>query len=80
MAYGEKVLEWVENDAFEIPMPDHQLLLNEAIALAWAEMKQTVNARAEQESRKLQITTQRKKYAASPMDAYKVMTPNYGRK
>jgi hypothetical protein len=80
LAYGEAVLPWTEADSFVIPIDDHQLILSEAIALAWAEMKQAVNAKAERTSRDLKITHQRKKYAIDPMEAYRVSTPNYGRK
>lgn len=80
LAYGEAVLPWTEADGFIIPIDDHQLILSEGIALAWAEMKQAVNAKAERTSRDLKITHQRKKHAIDPMEAYRVSTPNYGRK
>lgn len=80
IAYGEKTLSWTLDDGFDIPIPDHQLLLNESIALAWAELKQSVNAKAEQTSRQLKISDQRKKHSVDPMEAYRTLTPNYGRK
>lgn len=80
LAYGEAVLPWTESDSFVIPMDDHQLILNEAIALAWAELKQSVNQKAEREVARQQKTMQRKKHAIDPGANYRVPTPNYGRK
>lgn len=80
LAYGEAVLPWTESDSFIIPMDDHQLILNESIALAWAELKQSVNQKAEREVMRQQKTLQRKKHSIDPGANYRVPTPNYGRK
>lgn len=78
--YGELVYPWSEADSYIIPIGDHQLLLNESIALAWAEMKQAVNAKAEREIRNQKVTIQRKKQAINPANNFQTQTPNYGRR
>ncbi len=80
LAYGEAVLSWTESDSYVIPIDDHQILLNQAIALAWAEMKQTVNAKAEQEIKVQKTAMMRKKHAIDPAADFRTMTPNYGRR
>lgn len=55
------------------------LLFNESKALAFAELKQTQNAKAEQRSRRLMISAQHKKRRAGNDDTL-AWLPNYGRK
>jgi hypothetical protein len=80
LAYGEAVLPWTESDTYVIPINDHQLLLNETIAWAWAELKQSVNTKAEREVRGQKVTLQRKKDVVDGSSNFHVKTPNYGRK
>lgn len=80
LCYGEAVLPWTESDSYVIPIDDHQLLLNEVIAWAWAELKQSSNAKAEREVFRQRIVQQRKKHAIDPAADYYISTPNYGRK
>jgi hypothetical protein len=63
-----------------VPIKDHQLLINETIAWAWAEMKQAQNSKAEREVRNQKVTLQRKKEAIDPGSNYQVQTNNYGRR
>lgn len=63
MAYGEVSPFWVMEDTF-IPNIDEQtvpLLLNEAKSLAFFEMKQTMHAKAEQESKRQWSSVQKDK-------------------
>lgn len=80
LCYGELQPTWTESDGFYIPFNDHQLLLSECISLAWAEMKQAANAKAEHDASRLRTGMQRKKHQANPAASFQVMTPNYGRK
>lgn len=80
LCYGETVLPWTESDSYVIPLDDHQLLLNEVISWAWAEMKQSSNSKAEREAHRQQITKQRKKHSINPTANYYVDMPNYGRR
>lgn len=80
LCYGEAVLPWSAIDSYIIPIDDHQLLLNETIAWAWAELKQSVNSKAEREVRSQKVTLQRKKDAIDTRNNRELQTPNYGRK
>lgn len=80
LAYGEAVLPWTESDSYVIPINDHQVLLNDVIAWAWAELKQSINAKAERAVRDQKVTMQRKKHQINPDSNYQTMTPNYGRR
>ena len=71
---------WTASDTYVVPIKDHQLLINETIAWAWAEMKQAQNSKAEREVRNQKVTLQRKKEAIDPGSNYQVQTNNYGRR
>lgn len=78
------------NTSFELeddytPSLDSQqfsLLLNDAKALAWAELKQTSHDRAERESKRQLVRAQRNKRALPSAHSYPDLynLPNYGRK
>lgn len=80
LAYGQMRPTWTASDTFSIPIDDHQLILNEAISYAWAEMKQAQNVKVEREIGRQRVTAQRKKHAIDPIENYYAETPNYGRK
>jgi hypothetical protein len=63
--YGLKNTSFTLSDAFTPSLDSQQfsLLVNEAKALAWAELKQATHARAERQSRTQLIRTQRNKRA-----------------
>jgi hypothetical protein len=63
MAYGQKNFPWTETDNFVLPLDDKQFarLLNEAKALAFAELKQSQHAKAEKTARDLKIDQQSSK-------------------
>jgi hypothetical protein len=79
LAYGSKEIAWEMEDNFipDIATRDHTLLLNEAKALAFAEIKQTQHASAERNARRHRIRMQKDRFdVAKPKNDY----PNYGRK
>lgn len=81
LAYGLKEATFTLSDSFTIPLDTRQtdLLLNEAKAQAFIDLKQVANPKAEKRARRGWITTQRTKNeitAESPLDRL----PNYGRK
>lgn len=80
LCYGEGALPWTPSDTFVIPFDDHQLLLNQAISWAWAELKQAQNAKAEREARDQLIATARDKQAVIGSKNYEIQLPHYGRK
>lgn len=80
LGWGQQDLTWTLSDSFVIPFDDHQLILNEAIAWAWAELKQSQNVKAEREVRNQLVATQREKIAIPGYKNYQTETPNYGRK
>jgi hypothetical protein len=63
MAFGQKTFPWVETDNYILPLDDKQFirLLNEAKALAFAELKQSQHAKAEKTARDLKIDQQSSK-------------------
>lgn len=63
--WGKKQIAWVESDNFTPDMDEEQfaLLLNEAKALAFAELKQTPHAKAEASARRGWIHTEKTKNA-----------------
>jgi hypothetical protein len=77
---GEKGVVFTLSDSFTPDLDDSQfaMLLNESKALAWAELKQTVHAKAERNSRNLQISALKNKRAVGGRN--QVQSPNYGRK
>lgn len=82
LAYGRKAITFSLTDAFAFPELDdeqHTLLLNEAKALAWFELKQSPHQKAEVNSKRGWTRLQRTKEATqknSPLDDL----PNYGRR
>lgn len=81
LAYGKKAQTWTESDSF-VPFIDSEFavyLLNEAKALAFAELKQTQHAKAEQSSRKLEIDLQKKKRSLDRNRRELDRMPNYAR-
>ncbi len=63
MVYGQLAMPWTESDTFTLPLDDKQFqrLLNEAKALAYAEIKQTAHAKAEKTARDIKIDQQASK-------------------
>jgi hypothetical protein len=80
MAYGEKQPPWIASNTFIPPIDDHQLLLHEAKALAWVEMRQMQHPKAERSARQQLVHLQRTKHKILDGDDYRTQTPNYGRK
>ncbi len=81
MAFGQKKITWNMSDGFtpdldEVHFP---LLLNEAKALAWTELKQTQHPKAEQSARRHWIHAQKAKYAIDNLSDFNKF-PNYGRR
>jgi hypothetical protein len=80
LAYARTVIPFTMSDNFTPDLDEGQfaLLLNEAKSLAWAELKQTSHAKAEQAARRGWVRLERTKHRAAvpdPLDAL----PNYGR-
>lgn len=81
-AYCRKFRVWTMDDTFVPNLPEQQfsLLLNEAIATAWQDMKQASNARAEKKARRGMTRLQKSKWDVNTgQDAYSQMK-GYGRK
>ncbi len=81
--YGKLEPTWVHTDAFvpDLDTEQFRLLYNEAKATAWAEMKQTVHARAEKKVRTNKIHLERKKQDLPGGDVlFRRSLPNYGRR
>jgi hypothetical protein len=81
LGYGQLVIPWTEIDSFvpDLDEPQFALLLNEAKALAWAELKQTSHAKAEVNAKRGWTTLQNTKFATEHQSAFDAL-PNYGRK
>jgi hypothetical protein len=80
MCYGERQPPWTESDSFVPSLDDHQLLIHEAKALAWAEMRQLTHPRAERSARQEWVSFARTKHKILDGDDYQTWTPHYGRK
>lgn len=82
--YGLKNSDFELEDDYTPPLDSQQfsLLLNDAKALAWAELKQTSHERAEREAKRQLVRAQRNKRALPSAHAYADLnnTVNYGRK
>lgn len=80
LIFGSKVTPFVLSDSHVPDLDDNQfpLLLNEAKALAFYELKQTPHAKAEQEIKRQWSTVQKKK-AVVNKPAYFDQLPNFGR-
>lgn len=82
MCYGERLPTWTMADAFvpDLPAKQFSLLLNEAKSLAWAELKQAQNAKAEQRARKGWVHSQKDKRNVNNPRNELARLPNYGKK
>lgn len=83
VCFGLKESSWTESNNF-IPSLDSQqfnLLLQEAKATAWAELRQVTNQKAERRARRSWVLLADKKNRANynGMEYYKTNFPNYGR-
>lgn len=80
LCYGEFIPTFTIADSF-VPNLDEQwfpLLLNEAKAMAWVELKQTPHPKADQELKRQWSVVQKKGFAAKRPSDYDAF-PNYGR-
>lgn len=82
MGYGEKLPVWTHSDVFtpDLPAKQFSLLVEESISLAWAELKQAANAKAEQRARKGWVKSQKDKRNVNNPRNELDRLPNYGRK
>lgn len=80
MCFGQVVPQFQMVDSFIPDLNDQQfpLLMSEAKALAWFELKQAVHAKAEQELKRQWSTVQKNK-AISNKPSYFDQLPNFGR-
>lgn len=82
LAYGKIAQTFTMSDSF-VPFTDVEtstILLNEAKALAFAELKQSQHAKAEQTARRLLIHNQKAKRAVDNDRSELDRLPNYGRR
>lgn len=83
-AYGICNITWEVNDEFTPNLDAHQfqLLLKEAKAMAWQELKMTDNVAAVRSARRLQISARAKndRVNQKKLGYYYDLYPNYGRK
>lgn len=81
LAYSKNVIPFTESDTFTpaLDEPQFGLLVNESKALAWAELRQTQNAKAEVGAMRGWTSLQRKKNA-TPTETEFEKLPNYGRR
>lgn len=79
--FGRFIIPWTMADAFvpDLSAEQFTLLLNEAKALAWAEMKQSVHQKAEKMARYSWIHTQKSKEDVRGPNSTLDRLPNYGR-
>src|SRR6266550_5944910 len=80
MCLGQVVVPFVMSDSFIPPLDDQEfpLLLNEAKALAWVELKQTPHVKAEQEASRQWVAIQKVK-SVSEKPSYFEQLPDFGR-
>lgn len=83
-AYGIRITDWESSDTFTPNLDAHQfqLLLKEAKAMAWQEMKSIDNVAAQRSARQLMISAKNKRNRVNQknMGYYHDQYPNYGRK
>lgn len=81
LAAATMIIPFSMEDSFIPDLDDAQfaLLLNEAKSLAWAELKQTQNPKAEQSARRGWVNLQRSKKAIKTESDF-MQLPNFGRK
>ena len=82
--YGLKSSTWTNSNSFTLPLDAQQfdILLKEAKAMAWSELRQVDNVPARQEARRGRILAEKKKDRVNynnKLDYY-TRYPNYGRK
>lgn len=79
--YGKRTIAWADTDSFipELDADKFPLLLSEAKSLAWAELKQTSHAKAEQSARRGWVRAQKTKYRTETTP-FLDQLPNFGRK
>lgn len=82
ICYGGKLFAFSLTDSFIPPLNDEQqnLVLNEAISLAWLELKQSGNQKAEASSRRGKIRQQHTKQTLPKEIPALDRAPNFGRK
>lgn len=81
LAYGERIPTFTMSNSFTPDLPDKQftILRNEAKAQAFADLKQTTNAKAEQRARRGWITSQKTKQKITNTRTQLDRTPNFAR-
>jgi hypothetical protein len=83
-AYGIRLTDWEVDDDFTPNLDAHQfqLLLKEAKAMAWQELKSVDNVAAQRSARQLMISAKgkRDRFNQKNMGYYHDWYPNYGRK
>ena len=83
IGYGQVMPTFTRSNTFipDLDVKQFSLLFNEAKALAWAELKQSQNVKAERTARRGWIVSQKHKRAVRP-DSHTALKdlPNYGRK
>lgn len=81
LAYGKLLKTFPLTDSFIPEIDDQQfaLLLNEAKALAWAELKQSAHQKAEKIARTYRTKLERNKKDLPGKDGWRESLPNYGR-
>lgn len=84
LCYGLKGTTWDDDNDFTLPLDAQQfnVLLKEAKAMAWEELRQTNNATATMQARKAKIAAEKKKDRVNydHTGYYYAKYPNYGRK
>lgn len=83
LGYGKVQPSWTHSDNYtpDLDGKEFPLLLNEAKASAWAEIKQVANSRAERKIRQFRIQQVRSNEALPAKDrTWRDSLPNYGRK
>lgn len=82
VCYGEKLFIFSLTDSFIPPLSDEQqnLLLNEAISLAWVELKQSGHQKAEMNSRRGFVHQQKVNQTIPTKQCALDQAPNFGRK
>lgn len=84
LCYGLKGTTWVDSNSFTLPLDAQQfnILLKEAKAMAWEELRQTNNVTATMQARRAKIAAEKKKDRVNynHKSYYYANYPNYGRK
>lgn len=84
LCYGLKATTWDDSNNFTLPLDAQQfnILLKDAKAMAWEELRQTTNNSAVAQARKAKISAEKKKDRVNynHKSYYQTNYPNYGRK